>query len=76
VPPRGAQVGTQCLHDLQVLWLLHWLWSRVLQPGSGREEPREVRRGCGYCTGYGAATREGKEGVWLLYWLWSRVVGS
>ena len=36
-------MGPQRLHDLQVLWLLHWLWPRVLQPGPGREEPWEVR---------------------------------
>ncbi len=33
-PPR--------LHDLQVLWLLHWLWAGLLQPGTGREDPWEV----------------------------------
>ena len=43
----------QCLHDMQVLQLLHRLWPRVLQRGTTTERTWRVSKGDG---------REGREG--------------
>ena len=37
-------MGSQRVHDMQHLWVLHGLWSRVLQRGAAWKRPWDVSR--------------------------------
>ena len=46
-------MGPGSLHDVQVLWILHWVWTQLLQRGTARKGTRIVSFMCFVCVGVG-----------------------
>ena len=46
-------MGPGSLHDVQVLWILHWVWTQLLQRGTARKGTRIVSFMCFVCMGVG-----------------------